>query len=109
MGVFVDQISEIYDPEDLTSFSWSDAQAARDTMSVYLHIKAIFLDGAVLKKVKALTTLCLSCSARSEAKVLRAPIWGSLGSVCRMERREVTSGTITPMPEHNDAANPLHP
>lgn len=59
MGVFVDQISENYDPEDLTSFSWSDAQAARDTMSAHLHIKAIFLDGAVLKKVQGLNDAML--------------------------------------------------
>jgi hypothetical protein len=79
MGVFVDQISDIYDPEDLTSFSWSDAQAARDTMSVYLHIKAIFLDGAVLKKVQGLNDAMLELLSKRRGKSFEGSNLGFTG------------------------------
>lgn len=54
MGVLTSSVDEIYHREDLTSFSWSDAQAARKTITGYLETGGKYLYAALLKRVQDL-------------------------------------------------------
>jgi hypothetical protein len=85
MGVFIDSVDDIYHREDLTSFSWSDAQAARETISEYLDAGGKYLEAAFLRHVPKLNYAMVQLLGKKRSYSFEVSNLGYVGAGMREE------------------------